>query len=100
MKADSAIFTAFDDFKGIDSAEPERNLMRSILSLAMDDMKRGGNKTRDARRFFLSNDSEYLLSFLSICYHLNLCPQTIRILVGLSPFKASIDASDSEMLAA
>ena len=102
MRADTAIFTAFDDFKGLDSAEPERNLMRSVLSLAMEDMRRGGNKARDARRFFLNNDSEFLLSFISICHHLNLCPKTIRILVGVLPYRGTTEEvnPDSEMLAA
>lgn len=102
MRADTAIFTAFDDHKGIDSAEPERNLMRSVLSLAMEDMRRGGNKARDARRFFLNNDSEYLLSFISICHHLNLCPKTIRILVGVLPHRGISEQQhvDNEMLAA
>ncbi len=96
MKADSAIFTAFEEHKGPDSAESERNLMRSILTLAMDDMRRGGDKFRDARRFFLSNESEYLFSFLSICNHLAICPTTIRMLVGVLPTRVVAQSLDDQ----
>ena len=82
-KADSAIYTAFDDFVPNDTAVAEKNLMRAILKLAMSDMQRRGERYNDARRFFLSNDDRYLFSFLNICRVLRVCPRTVRILVGL-----------------
>lgn len=83
MRADTAIFVAHDDFVKRDSAEPERNLMRAILRSAMEDMRKQGESYRDARRYFTSNDDFYVYSFLSICYHLDLCPRTIRTVLGL-----------------
>ncbi len=85
LKTDTAIYTAYEDHRAFDPAESERNLMREILKTAMDDINRRGEARRDARLFFTSNDELYLFSFISICRHLNLCPQTIRDLVGVSP---------------
>ena len=83
MRDDTAIFTAYDDHKELDMAEPERNLMRAILKSAMDDMTKRGEALRDAMLFFNNPDDSYLFSFKSICSHLDLCPLTIRFLVGL-----------------
>lgn len=85
MRADTAIYVAHDDFVKRDSAEPERNLMRAILRSAMEDMRKRGEAYRDARRYFMSNEDFYVYSFLSICYHLDLCPRTIRTVLGLLP---------------
>ena len=82
---DTAIYTAYDDHRAYDPAESERNLMRAVLKSAMDDMTRRGEARRDARLFFTSDDDDYLLSFVSICRHLALCPHTIRELVGIRP---------------
>ena len=84
MKPETAIYTAFDEFDGFDPVTPERNLMRAILRTAMEDIRRSGCPYREAKRYFLSNDDKYLFSFLSICYHLDLCPKTIRTMLGLS----------------
>ena len=84
MREDIAIFTAYDDFCALDSAEAEKNLMRAILKSAMDDMGRTGEMHREAREFFMCPDDHYLFSFLSICHHLELCPHTIRWLLGIS----------------
>lgn len=84
MRADSAIYTAFDDYVGLDSAEPEKNLMRSVLRSALEDIAKSGEAYRDARVFFTTNEDRYLFSFISICLHLNLCPYTIRHLLGLT----------------
>ena len=83
MRDDTAIYTAYDDHKELDLAEPERNLMRAILKSAMDDMTKKGEALRDAMLFFNNPDDSYLFSFKSICSHLDLCPLTIRFLVGL-----------------
>jgi hypothetical protein len=77
-RADTAVETAFDDHVQRDPAIAERNLMRAILRTAFEDIKKRGESYRLARQFFLSNDEFYLFSFKSICYHLNLCPHTIR----------------------
>ncbi len=82
-RADSAIYTAFDDFLGKDPAVAERNLMRAILRTAFEDIRKRGDAYRHARSYILSNDDRYIYSFRCICYHLNLCPLTIRSRLGL-----------------
>lgn len=83
MSTESAIETAFDDHVGFDISEPERNLMRAVLRSAMEDVKKNGEAHRDAMRFLNSDDDGYLYSFASICNHLNICPRTIRRVLGL-----------------
>lgn len=83
MRADSAIFTAYDDFTPRDSAIAEKNLMRAILRTAFEDMKKRGEPYRQARHYFQSNDILYIYSFLNVCYHLSLCPKTIRTRLGI-----------------
>jgi len=84
-RSDIAIYTAFEDHQTADSAEAEKNLMRAVLQSAMDDMQRTGERYREARQYFVSNDDQYVFSFLSVCYHLDLCSKTIRKLVGVHP---------------
>lgn len=83
MSTESAIETAFDDHVAFDVSEPERNLMRAVLRSAMEDIKKNGEAHRDALRFLSSDDDGYLYSFASICNHLNICPRTIRRVLGL-----------------
>lgn len=80
---DVAIFTAFDDHVAMDIAEAEKNLMRAILKSAMEDVRKTGDPGKEARRYLMSNDDGYLYSFTSVCKHLDLCPKTIRTVVGL-----------------
>ena len=82
-KAETAVETAFEDHIQRDPALAERNLMRAILQTAFEDIRKRGEPYRLARQYVLSNDECYLYSFKSICYHLNLCPHTIRIRLGL-----------------
>lgn len=84
MDRDTAIFSAYEDHKHQDVAEAERNLMRAVLKTAMEDIRKRGEPYRDARRYFLSADEHYPFSFLNVCYHLDLCPRTIRTVVGLT----------------
>lgn len=77
------IFTAYEEFEGLDTAEPEKNLMRAILQTAMDDIRKRGEPYREARRYLMSNDRFYVYSFLNVCQHLDLCPRKIRKLLGL-----------------
>ena len=93
-KADTAIFSAFEDHVSKDPALGERNLMRAILRTAFEDLNRRGEAYRMARMFLLSEDVAYVYSFRSICTVLSLCPHTIRTRLGL--FKSS----DSERMAA
>lgn len=83
-KPETAIFIAHEDFTKRDIAEPEKNLMRAILRSAMEDIRKRGELYRDARRFFMSGDEFYVYSFLCICQHLDLCPRTIRTIMGLT----------------
>ena len=82
-RRDIPVFTAYEDFEVHDIAVAEKNLMRAILRSAMDDIKKNGEPYRDARRYLMSNDERYLFSFVSVCRHLDLCPRTIRRVLGL-----------------
>ena len=57
--------------------------MRAVLQCAMDDFRKRGEPYRDAFRYFTSKDDFYLYSFLSCCYHLNLCPRTVLNILGM-----------------
>ena len=105
VRAETAIFIAHDDFRKRDVAEAERNLMRAVLETALEDVRKKGETFNDARRYFSSKDDYYLYSFLSICYHLDLCPRTIQTIAGLTtesvvmeriPGESEIDASGPE----
>lgn len=95
--SDVAIYTAYEDHKASDIAEPEKNLMRAVLRTAMEDIRKRGEPYREARRYLLSNDDFYLYSFLSVCHHLNLCPRTVRTIVGLT---TGADLSNPDEMAA
>ncbi len=92
--AETAIYVAHDDFTKRDVAEAERNLMRAVLQTAMEDIRKKGEAYRDARRYFGSRDDFYLYSFLSVCYHLELCPRTIQTVVGLTSESAQRAAEE------
>ncbi|MCC6221672.1 MAG: hypothetical protein IT291_10575 [Deltaproteobacteria bacterium] len=83
MKAETAIYSAFEDVEPMDTADSERNLMRAVLRTAMEDLKKGGELHRDACRFFLSTDEDYLFSFVSICNHLEISPASILRAIGV-----------------
>lgn len=93
-KADTAIYSAFDDHVGKDPTIGERNLMRAVLRTAFEDLNKRGESYRMARLYLLSEDSSYVYSFKYICSVLGLCPHTIRTRLRL--FKSP----DSEKLAA
>lgn len=100
MDKDTAIYTAYEGFKGIDSAEAEKNLMRALIKTAMDDMRKNGEAAREAICYFQSEDDYYLYSFLSVCRHLGLCPRTIQTMVGLMGTEfGTIISNDSELVA-
>lgn len=83
-KGETAIFTAYDDFAPHDPAEPERNLLKAILETAMNDLHKDGRKSKEAFRFFLNPDEEYLFSFESICSYLNIPSKQILMFTGLT----------------
>ncbi|HMO17164.1 MAG TPA: hypothetical protein PKA63_03610 [Oligoflexia bacterium] len=82
-RTETAIFIAFEDFAPYDPSEPEKNLMAAILKSAFDDLKKTGAPYREARDYFLSNDTNYIYSYRNVCLHLGLCPGTIRAWLGL-----------------
>ncbi len=86
---EGSVYIAYDDHEGFDSALAEKNLMRAILKTAMEDIRKRGEPYREARRYLLSNDERYLFSFMSVCGHLNLCPKTIRRVLGLAESRSS-----------
>ena len=76
-------YVAYEGHELFDVAESEKNLMRAILRVAMEDISKSGAKSREAKRYFLANDNAYLYSFLNVCRHLELCPKTIRKVLGV-----------------
>jgi hypothetical protein len=68
------------------SIEPERVLAAGILRQAASDLRRfresedalGREMYRDARSWFLSNDTEWPHSFLNVCESLGISPENIR----------------------
>lgn len=89
FRDDTAIHTAYEDYETLDSAMPERNLMRALLKTALDDIRKSGDVYRDARAWLLSSEEEYLYSYVSVCRHLNMCPVTILRVCGLDPREAT-----------
>lgn len=81
------IFTAFDDFEGDPSSDPEKNLMLAILSTAIADFKQKGQVYQSAKNYLMSDEDNYIYSFISVCSHLNVCPKIVRKYLGLPPGK-------------
>jgi hypothetical protein len=82
-RSETAVYVAFEEYLPLDPSEPEKNLMVAILKSAFDDIKKQGAPYREARDYFLSNDTKYIYSFINVCLHLGLCAKTIRTLMGL-----------------
>jgi hypothetical protein len=83
VENDVALFTAFEEAIPDDPASSEKHLMLAILKTAADDLKRSGSTQRDSYRYLMSNDREYLFSFLNVCEQLNICPIQVRECLGL-----------------
>ena len=83
MERETAIHSAYDEYKAFDISEPEKNLMRAILRGALDDVEKRGISHKEAWNYIMDNDDSYLYSFISICNHLGICPQRIRNTLGL-----------------
>ncbi|MCB0320729.1 MAG: hypothetical protein KDD60_07355 [Bdellovibrionales bacterium] len=94
----SAIYTAHEEHQAFDPTEPERNLQRAILLSALSDIQKGGSAAEEAKLFFLNEDDDYIFSFRTICYFLELDPtQVLRIsgLERLAPLGKKSDLSSS-----
>ena len=81
---DTAIYVAHEDFLPFDTSESEKTLLRAVLEGAIEDLEKHGLESKEAKRFFLNPDDEYLFSFKSICHHLNIREKQVLILTGLS----------------
>lgn len=92
----TAIYIAYDDYEPADSALPERNLLRAILVGALADLKRLGDDKRRAMEFFLSPEDDYIFSFLSICYHLNLDADRVLMVTGLKGNESANESVSTE----
>lgn len=99
-KAETAIFIAHDDFEKTDEAESERNLMRAILQAAMDDIRKKGDPQKEALKYFTSFDDAYIYSFISICNQLELCPKTIKSLLGVGQVENKYPEENSNKFSA
>jgi len=82
---DTAIYIAYEDFQPLDTALPEKNLLRAILTTAMSDLKKSGEPKRKAVEFFLNTEDDYIFSFQSICNLLDLNPGRILTVTGMKP---------------
>jgi hypothetical protein len=100
VRAETAIYTAFDDYEQRDSACAEKELMWAVLQTAIEDMKGSGDTLRQARKYFLSSDDQHLYSFLNICTQLELCPYTIRTTLGVVRPRLAFGSRLDELLAA
>lgn len=74
----TSIYIAYDDDEPVDLANPEKNLLRAILTAAMTDLRRSGDSQKHAMEYMLDTDEEYLFSFRSICTLLDI--DHIRVL--------------------
>ncbi|MDC0358113.1 hypothetical protein OAO01_04795 [Oligoflexia bacterium] len=83
-KRNTAIYIAYDDYRPLDEAEPERNLLLAILSSALVDLEQEGEARRRAVEFFLSPEDDYIFSFRAICSYLNVDPGKILLVKGIS----------------
>lgn len=59
---------------------PEQNLMVAILQDAIESLSASTNPRNynDARAYLLSDDEQWIFSFVSICQHLDLDPDCMR----------------------
>ncbi|MCA9748966.1 MAG: hypothetical protein KC414_07655 [Romboutsia sp.] len=82
-KRETSIFVAYDEFEPYDESQSEKFLLKAVLNSAISEVVRDGLKAKDAIRYFLDTDEEYLFSFRSICEHLNISPKQVLIISGL-----------------
>jgi hypothetical protein len=78
-------YIAFEEIVPYDPALPERNLLRAIILNALADLRKPGETQREATKFFLSEEEDYIFSFQSICNHLDVDAEQILLVAGLKP---------------
>ena len=84
-KKETVVEVAFEDWEGFDPASPEKGLLKAILLTAINDLKKTGSERKEAEEFLLSTDESYIFSFRTICDFLNVDPNKILMVSGLTP---------------
>lgn len=80
---ETVVYTAYDDESPADEIEPEKHLLRAVLTTALEDLRKDGDLARRALAYFLSKEENYLFSFRSICQFLEIDPKRFLILAGI-----------------
>ena len=80
---ETVIFNIDDDLHPSDGVSSERDLLKAVLFSAIGDLDKDGYIAKEAQRFFLNPDSEYLFSFRSICEYLRIPPEQVLESAGL-----------------
>ncbi len=80
---ETLIISIDDDFYPSDPVSSERDLLKAVLSSAISDLEKEGYIAKEAVRFFLNPDSEYIFSFRSICEYLKIPPEQVLESTGL-----------------
>ena len=80
---ETSVYVAFEDAEPLDSAHPEKRLLRAILLSALSDLKKAGDPSRQAIQYFLNQSEEYIFSFRSVCSYLEIDPKRVLQVAGL-----------------
>ena len=83
-KSETIIISVFDDVDPTDSALPEKSLLLAVLMSAFHDLQKDGSLSAEALEYLLSRDEQYLFSFRSVCHCLEIDPEKLLKLSGLS----------------
>lgn len=83
-KKETTIYVAYDDFEPADPALPEKNLLLAVLMSAMNDLKKNGDSSQEALEYLLSPEDDYVFSFRAVCQFLDLDPEKLLGLIGLT----------------
>ena len=81
---ETTIYVASEDVEPLDSARPEKRLLKAILLSALSDLKKPGDPSRQAVQYFLNPNEEYIFSFRSVCNFLEIDPGRVLRIAGLS----------------
>jgi len=71
-------FKAFDGYRPLDEAVPEKNLMWTVLKTALDDLRKSGQLYEDAYEYLMDDSQEYLYAFTNVCEYFGFSPERIR----------------------
>ncbi len=80
---ETLIISIDDDIYPSDPVGSERDLLKAVLFSAISDLEKEGYVAKEALRFFLNPDSEYVFSFRSICEYLRIPPEHVLESTGL-----------------